>query len=499
MKQLFLAAILMIATAATALAQTGADKLRTQASNALEAKEYVTARYYYLKAYQAFAEAGKMDAAVDCAVNAAALYHRENYYKEAFEALSRAEMALNAAEQGGTPQPALHYPIARERQRMYIKLKRPDSAGEWLRQMESWAQKAASRDIDIDLLSTQAQQYYAFGQTERGDAAVNKLIALYLSDGDYDKADECYKKIIDMALRTNNARLVSRSYDKYLAWNDSISAVRAAEHYDSLRTEYDAACQTIADRDSSITAKNAIIIGLCILAAILAGVLIFAVLAWLRALAVTRRQKREIETAHRREEVKNRFVANIAESMAPTIDTLPQGDPAVKALRDFTTHIQTLSELEAERAVPYPAEDISVAPFLEAIAAEVQPELAPGVSLTVNAPKMSAHVAPDGLREVLLHLLRNAAIHTPADGRITLEFKKRGPHNIQFIVTDSGPGVDEQLRDDLFVPFARHGDLRDGDGLGLPTAAVRTERLGGTLSLDTTWRQGARFVIELHP
>ncbi len=266
-----------------------------------------------------------MDAAVDCAVNAAALYHRENYYKEAFEALSRAEMALNAAEQGGTPQPALHYPIARERQRMYIKLKRPDSAGEWLRQMESWAQKAASRDIDIDLLSTQAQQYYAFGQTERGDAAVNKLIALYLSDGDYDKADECYKKIIDMALRTNNARLVSRSYDKYLAWNDSISAVRAAEHYDSLRTEYDAACQTIADRDSSITAKNAIIIGLCILAAILAGVLIFAVLAWLRALAVTRRQKREIETAHRREEVKNRFVANIA--------GLPPSTPCRRAIR----------------------------------------------------------------------------------------------------------------------------------------------------------------------
>ena len=49
---------------------------------------------------------------------------RENYYKEAFEILSSAERFLNSTEESSSKtQPALHYPIDRERQRMYLKLR----------------------------------------------------------------------------------------------------------------------------------------------------------------------------------------------------------------------------------------------------------------------------------------------------------------------------------------------------------------------------------------
>lgn len=499
MKQLILFVALLAGTL-LAGAQTGAEKLRDQAARALEAKEYTSARFYYLKAYQGFADAGVMDKAVDCAVNGSALYYRENYYKEAFEALSRAEAALNAAESaGGKAMPALHYPIARERQRMYIKLKNSERAADQLSRMQEWATAAADRNIDIDLLSASAQQYYAFGQTDKGDAAVNKLIALYLADRDYDKADECYKGLIDMATRSNNARLVGRTYEKYLAWNDSIAAVRAAEKYAALNADYEAAQQTIADRDSSLTARTAMIVGLCVLAGALAVALIIAVGALLKARVTVRRQKREIADALRREEIKNGFVTNISRQMAPAIDTLDASRPEVKALRDFIAHIQTLTALETHRTERLETAPVNMASFCESVAAEVEPMLRQGVKLTVNAPKMPAPVAEEELREVLLHLLRNAAEHTPADGKITLDFKKRGPHNIQFIVTDSGEGVPEEIREDLFMPFARIHDLRQGDGLGLPTAALRVERMNGTLTLDTSFRQGARFVIELHP
>lgn len=499
MKQLIFALLLVLA-AATVSAQTGTDKLCSQAAAALESKEFVTARYYYLKAYQAFADAGDMADAVDCAVNAAALYHRENFYKEAFETLSRAEVALNTAELADSkPRPALHYPIARERQRMYLKLKRADDSAEQLAKMEAWAKQAANRDIDIDLLSSSAQQYFTFGQNDKGDAAINQLIALYLADGDYDKADECYKKIIDMALRTNNARLVGRSYEKYLAWNDSIAAVKANANSAELNKKYDDAQVQISSLDSSLTVKNGIIVGLCILAIALAVLLVLCILAWIRSKATIRRQKSLIDAARRRDEIHNRFIANIASQMESTLNTLNPADPGVKALKDFTAHIQTLASLEASRDEKLPTDDVNMSTFLESLAAEIQPMVKPGVTVTVNAPKMSAPIAEEQLREVLLHLLRNAAIHTPADGRITLDFKKRGPHNIQFMVTDSGAGIDEERRADLFVPFAHVADLREGDGLGLPTAALRTERMNGTLSLDTSWRQGTRFVVELHP
>ena len=68
-------------------AQNRADELMKQAQENLTKKEYIKARYLFLQAYNAFATQDKYAQAVECGVNASALYHRENYYKEAFELL----------------------------------------------------------------------------------------------------------------------------------------------------------------------------------------------------------------------------------------------------------------------------------------------------------------------------------------------------------------------------------------------------------------------------
>ena len=98
---------------------------------------------------------------------------------------------------------------------------------------------------------------------------------------------------------------------------------------------------------------------------------------------------------------------------------------------------------------------------------------------------------------MLTHLLINAAINTPENGRITLEFKKRGAKVFQFIVTDSGAGIPEEKADGLFRPFTEIHDLTDGDGLGLPICALKLAKMHGTINLDTDYKRGARFIIEL--
>ena len=70
-----------------AYSQTRADEQMKQAQENLAKKEYIKARYLFLQAYNAFSSQGKYDKAVECGVNASALYHRENYFKEAFELL----------------------------------------------------------------------------------------------------------------------------------------------------------------------------------------------------------------------------------------------------------------------------------------------------------------------------------------------------------------------------------------------------------------------------
>lgn len=89
-------------------------------------KEYIKARYLFLQAYNAFATQDKYAQAVECGVNASALYHRENYYKEAFELLRGAEQVVATGEQKtGKAMPNLRFRINKERLQMYINLKIP--------------------------------------------------------------------------------------------------------------------------------------------------------------------------------------------------------------------------------------------------------------------------------------------------------------------------------------------------------------------------------------
>ncbi len=499
MKRIFiLLAVAVLGIAAHA--ESRGQSLYTQAEQAMAADEYIKARYLYLQAYQAFQKEGNVEKAIPAAVNVAALYHRENYYKEAFDILNAADAALNAREDDkATRLPALHYPLARERQKIYLKLRKPDKAAEQLERMQSWAKQAADSTLTIDLLAASAQQYYMFGQSDKGDAAVNRLIALYATRSDYDKADRCYKDLIDMASRTGNARLISRTYEKYVAWADSVAAVKSDARAASLEQQLEQARADIADRDSTITAKTAIIVGLCVLAAILAAVLVIGAIVLLRFIALSRRQKKQIETVQAHNELKTKFISNISAQLEPTLDTLPSELPAVQALRGFTGHIQELSALEASLAEIYPTEPTDIAKFCQGIAAGIDSKVKPDVKVVVDAPKVSTPLSEEPLAHVLTHLLDNAAIYTPAGGKITLEAKKRGPHNIQFIVSNTGAPIDPEQLATLFKPFSAVRDLTRGDGLGLPICALLATKMKGTLRVDDTYTSGARFVLELHP
>ena len=96
-----------------------------------------------------------------------------------------------------------------------------------------------------------------------------------------------------------------------------------------------------------------------------------------------------------------------------------------------------------------------------------------------------------------MKVLNNAAEYTKS-GKISLEFKKRSAHTHQFILTDTGTGIPVEARERLFKPFAKIRDLTQGNGLGLPTCSLIAYKLNGTLTLDTDYKKGTRFILELH-
>ena len=95
----------------------------------------------------------------------------------------------------------------------------------------------------------------------------------------------------------------------------------------------------------------------------------------------------------------------------------------------------------------------------------------PDVTPSVNAPKLQVKTNKEQLERILLYLLKNAAFYTE-QGRISLDFKKRGAHTHQFIITDTGTGIPAEQQENLFKPFTQVKDLTTGDGLGLPICSL---------------------------
>lgn len=498
MKKLTTLLLLLFICAAGSFAQSRGDELMKQAKSALDAKEYVKARYNYLQSYNAFASAKNYPQAAEAGVNVAKLYHRENYYKEAFDILNKVDMIVAQGEaETGKTMPELHYKTANERMNMYVKLKNPVRAKDCLNRMEEYA-KSAGGKLAGDLLYSQANYYYTFGQNSLGDAAINKLIETYQKEKDYEKADECYRQLIATATRTNNARLVARTYERYNSWTDSIRAITAKDELQAMKAKYDDSLKTIEEKDHSLAVKTGIIVTLGILLCVLAAALVVGFIILMRYIALNRKLKKNIMIANEHNTLKTEFIRNISAQMEPTLATLDQRLPAVQALRNFSSHIQELSDLESSLSEHYEMQDNNVLAFCEKVADDAKGLMKPGATLSVNAPKMSAKFNPEEVEAVLVHLLVNASLNTPADGKITLEFKKRGAHTLQFIVTDTGCGISEEYRDKLFKPFAEVRDLTQGDALGLPICSLKASKMNGSLTLDGDYTHGARFILEVH-
>ena len=480
-------------------AQNRADELMKQAQENLAKKEYIKARYLYLQAFNAFSSQDKYDKAVDCGVNASALYHRENYYKEAFELLRSAEQVVETGEQkGGKALPDLKFRINKERLQMYINLKNPARAKEQLTRLEETAKASRNDSLNNDLLYTQANYYYTFGLNAQGDASINKLIGQYKEQKNYSKINECYKTLIDIARKANNAPLVARTYDKFIVWTDSVKALTAQDELNVLKRKYDETLTIVQEKDSSLSSKQYIIIGLCVLAAILAVALVLGAIVLLRFIVLTRKQKKAIQIANEHNDLKTKFIQNISTQMEPTLNTLDPSLPGVQALHTFSNHIQELSELETTLSEPYEMQEKNISTFCESIMDKIKGKTQEDVTVAVNAPKLNVKINPEQLERILLHLLENAAEYTPAGGKIWLDFKKRGAHTHQFIVSDTGCGIPEEQREDIFKPFTEVKDLTQGDGLGLPICSLIATKMNGSLTLDGSYNKGARFVLELH-
>ena len=388
--------------------QDKATELKEQALSSLKQKDYIKARYLFKKAYEAFAVRENYPQAIECGIQANALYVRENFYKEGFELCRNMEQLIWTGEQKQNKVfYDLRFPISKERLQMYISLKNPAQAKNQLDKLEEIASLAKNDSLMEVLLYTKANYYYTFNQNTQGDACFRKLISQYKEKKDYDKVSDCYKTLIGIARKANNAPLMERTYESYIVWTDSVKALTAQDELNVLKRKYDESQLTIQEKDDTLSAKQYIIIGLCTLVVILIAALVLLAIVLLRFMAGNRKLKKNIQIANEQNELKTKFIQNISSQMEPTLDTLAasaselsdkapqqsqQMQTQVVALKKFSDDIQELSSLENSLTDPYEMSDINASTFCEEVMEKVKSNIKAEVTTSVNAGFRVPHI-----------------------------------------------------------------------------------------------------------
>jgi signal transduction histidine kinase len=155
-------------------------------------------------------------------------------------------------------------------------------------------------------------------------------------------------------------------------------------------------------------------------------------------------------------------------------------------LKTFNT-VLAIARLQAAGGAPDPvvfdAADLATdmaelyEPAAEDKALDFSAEIQRGLMIDANRPFLA---------QALANVIDNAIKYTPSGGAVMLRARRRSSGEIEFSVTDTGPGVPDEDRERVVQRFVRLENSRTeaGSGLGLSLVAAVAEAHGGRVQLD---------------
>ena len=113
---------------------------------------------------------------------------------------------------------------------------------------------------------------------------------------------------------------------------------------------------------------------------------------------------------------------------------------------------------------------------------------------------------PMRLNQILLNILSNAIKFTPTGGTISIRISQKngapkGRGCYEFRIKDNGIGMSEEFLQHIFEPFTQEqkggASKFGGTGLGMSIAKSLAEKMGGTISFESTQGVGTTFIITI--
>lgn len=225
------------------------------------------------------------------------------------------------------------------------------------------------------------------------------------------------------------------------------------------------------------------------------------------------------------DEMKRDFVAGVTHdfgsplhALRSTVDHLLSGDAGalgerqaeyllmisnnLASLTAFVNNLLSVARIEAAKAEPYfePVDVLAhVAELMQLYESQAREKRLEWV-LTKRSPYLSLEADVTMFRQIVMNLLSNALKFTD-QGKVEVVLGEEGG-DLVLEVRDSGIGIDPKFHAMVFDKFFRvhqDGDKpgRQGSGLGLAIVKGLAELHGGSVAVESSLGQGARFVVRL--
>ena len=189
-----------------------------------------------------------------------------------------------------------------------------------------------------------------------------------------------------------------------------------------------------------------------------------------------------------------RLVADNPRALA----TLARMRGSLEGLNSLLTAILDISRFDV--GVEAEPEAVDLHALIRCLAIEFKPKAdALGLTLRVAPRELWATADPALLQRALRNLIDNALRFTPSGG-VLLGLRRRG-ERVRIDVIDTGIGVPDVKREDIFEEFVQINNpgrqLGLGLGLGLAIVARIAKIIGATIEVNSTEKRGSRFSLTL--
>jgi signal transduction histidine kinase len=229
------------------------------------------------------------------------------------------------------------------------------------------------------------------------------------------------------------------------------------------------------------------------------------------------------EALHRTDQLKTEFVQHVSYELRSPLTNiigftelleLPATGPLTERQQDYVEHISTssasllaivndildLASIDAG-VMELDLTEIDTKDLIDAATASCADRFAENnIKIEVSVEQTAKAFRADVLRmrQVLFNLLANAANHAPENSTVLVSCV-RDNSVIELSVTDTGPGIPDDVVSDVFSRFQRGSasGRKRGTGLGLALVKSFVELHGGSVMIETAPDRGTKVICRL--